>query len=176
MHWKSHSSRSKSSNESANEKIFDSKWSFKISRTFSTMTWSSITNFFVQTSDKHSYFAKFESFNIKQSKNLWISSKSLVFIETRTKSSWETKRRSLEARQIRSHCRASIRIRPILIFVRRRRTKSIKVRYAFATKFTYSVNAHTLSQSIERQNEKKISRFETKRDRKFSKNSTYFTQ
>jgi hypothetical protein len=78
---------------------------------------------------------------------------------------------------MRSHCRKSIRIRSILITVRRmitRTTKSIRERSVFAIKFTYSVNARTLSQSIEHRDERKTSKLETRRDRKFSKNSTCF--
>jgi hypothetical protein len=75
---------------------------------------------------------------------------------------------------MRSHCRTSIKIRSIFILVRRRTTKSIRERSVFAIKFTYSINAHTLSQSIEVLNERKTSRFEMRQDRKFSKNSICF--
>jgi hypothetical protein len=57
-----------------------------------------------------------------------------------------------------------------------KKKKSIKINPAFAIKFTYSVNAHTSSQSIERLNGKKISKYETRRDRKFSKNPSWFIQ
>jgi hypothetical protein len=58
----------------------------------------------------------------------------------------------------------------------KRSTKSIKVKSAFAIKLTYSVNAHTLSQSIKRREERKTSKSATRRDRKFSKNSTFIIQ
>jgi hypothetical protein len=81
---------------------------------------------------------------------------------------------------VRSHCKASIKIRSIFIFVRRmiikKRKTSIKINSVFAIKFIYSVNAHTLSQSIERLNEKKISRWRMRQDKKFRQNLSWFFQ
>jgi hypothetical protein len=53
---------------------------------------------------------------------------------------------------------------------------SIKINSVFAVKFIYSVHVRTLSQLIKRLNEKKISRWEMKQDRKFRQNSSWFIQ
>ncbi len=106
-------------------------------------------NFFVRASDESSYFAKSKLFNIKQSKNLWISSKRFVLIKTHTKILWKTKRQSLKEWSRWSHCRKSIKIRSIFIFVRRmiikKKKTSVKINFVFAIKFIYSVNTYIVS-------------------------------
>jgi hypothetical protein len=97
----------------------------------------------------------------------------------RTKIFSKTKKRS-KIWSMRSHCKKSIKIKSIFISVQRMIIKkmktNIKVNFVFAIKFIYSVNVCTLSQSIKRLNEKKISRWEMRQDKKFKQNSSWFIQ